>query len=90
VLRKIRAIVSEQKRADRASTKGQRIKAPWLFCPAENALQNGGVLPGSLGRALVGYRLTKSRPARGKKSASRPALDHYDFLLPRDQIVGLL
>jgi len=31
------------------------IKALWLFCPAENALQNGGVLPGSLGRALVQY-----------------------------------
>ena len=47
------------------------IKAPWLFCPAENALQNRGVLPGSLGRALVGYHLTKSRPARGKAQAGR-------------------
>ena len=47
------------------------IKASWLFCPAENAPQNGGVLPGSLGRALVGYRLTKSRPARGKAQAGR-------------------
>ena len=66
------------------------IKASWLFCPAENAPQNGGVLPGSLGRALVGYRLTKLRPARGKTQAGRNLLCPGDGRLQNICLVLLL
>ena len=56
--------------------RGKVIKASWLFCPAENTPQNGGVLPGTLGRTLAGYRPEPNRSVREKTHC------RTEFVLP--------
>jgi hypothetical protein len=50
------------------------------FCAA-------GKSANSMGSGIVSQL---KQPCASPDSGTSPAFDHYDFLLPRDQIVGLL